>query len=211
MPENRTVVYRGGSREDAEQAYHADARGGAAAGYVPTSEDWTTALGQQVLTVVYAYLPDQAIGVAAALAAAEVETALRAQAPIAPGVAAQAPTPTVSPGATAAASPSRLVSVVVVLVVIAVVVAALIGTGVIKLGAGPSGAAAPPAGTIWFGSSFDPSTFAISGKTTSVSAGTTVAYVGHLTRSIGTGQANLRISVNGQTDRQSGAKSPGLG
>jgi hypothetical protein len=68
MLESRSLVYRAATREEAERAYHAEARRLAAEGYVPTSEEWSAALGQQVLTVQYANLPDQAPAVLAALA-----------------------------------------------------------------------------------------------------------------------------------------------
>ena len=51
MLENRSRVYRAATREAAQNEYHAEAIGLAAQGYVPTSEDWLTALGQQVLHV----------------------------------------------------------------------------------------------------------------------------------------------------------------
>ena len=72
MLESRSVVYRSSSREGAEQAYHAEARQMAAQGFVPTSEEWSAALGQQVLTVQYAHLPEQAPAVLAALASLEI-------------------------------------------------------------------------------------------------------------------------------------------
>ncbi|MGO9208218.1 MAG: hypothetical protein ACLQBX_18920, partial [Candidatus Limnocylindrales bacterium] len=55
----------------------------------------------------------------------------------------------------------------------------------------------PPVGDIWFGSSFDPSTFAVAGITTSATPGSTVALVAQLPRSISSGQANLRGSLAG--------------
>ena len=52
------AVYRGATREDAERTYHQDARTRAEAGFAPVSEDWTTALGQHVLTVRYRLDPE---------------------------------------------------------------------------------------------------------------------------------------------------------
>lgn len=40
----------------------------------------------------------------------------------------------------------------------------------------------PPAGSMWFGSSFDTTTFAMTGRTTTIRFGSQVAYVAHLTR-----------------------------
>lgn len=65
--EGRSAVYRGVTRVEAERTYHDDARRAAAEGYVPTSEEWSAALGQQVLTVNYVHLPEQASAVLAAL------------------------------------------------------------------------------------------------------------------------------------------------
>lgn len=49
---------------------------------------------------------------------------------------------------------------------------------------GPAVAAAdlPPSGTAWFGSSFDPQTFVLAGRTSSVRLGQPIAVVGHLSR-----------------------------
>lgn len=48
--------------------------------------------------------------------------------------------------------------------------------------AGVSAAEAPPAGTIWFGQSYDPSTFALTGRSMSVPAARQVALVASLSR-----------------------------
>lgn len=40
----------------------------------------------------------------------------------------------------------------------------------------------PPSGTAWFGSSFDPQTFVLAGRTSSVRLGQPIALVGHLSR-----------------------------
>ena len=55
-----SAAYRGPSREDAERAYHQDAKTRAEAGFAPVSEDWTTALGNHVLTVRYRHDPEAA-------------------------------------------------------------------------------------------------------------------------------------------------------
>lgn len=57
MPPVATQTYRGSTRESAEAAYHVDARSAAQRGYVPVSEHWSTALGEQLLTVTYQYNP----------------------------------------------------------------------------------------------------------------------------------------------------------
>lgn len=40
----------------------------------------------------------------------------------------------------------------------------------------------PPAGSIWFGTSFDPTSFAITGQATSFASGSQIAAVAHLTK-----------------------------
>jgi len=45
----------------------------------------------------------------------------------------------------------------------------------------PSTADIPPAGTVWFGDTFDPSTFEIANRATTGKVGDTLAFVGHLT------------------------------
>ena len=55
----------------------------------------------------------------------------------------------------------------------------------------------PPVGEIWFGTSFNPTTFEISDRRSTVGLGAPVAMVAHLSRSIAAGQANMRLSLNG--------------
>jgi hypothetical protein len=91
---------------------------------------------------------------------------------------------------------------VVVGLVVAVLVVALIGAWQLGLFARLTSSAGtagniPPTGQIWFGSSFDPSTFALSGITTTARTGSTVALVALLPRSISSGTANMRVSLNG--------------
>jgi hypothetical protein len=80
------------------------------------------------------------------------------------------------------------------------VVAAAIGV-VIAAGSPSSGTVQPgnqpPAGTIWFGSSFDPTTFAISGRTSSISVGSPISGVAHLTRSMAGSELSIRVELNG--------------
>jgi hypothetical protein len=52
---------------------------------------------------------------------------------------------------------------------------------------------APPNGQIWFGSTYDTSTFALSGQTTSIPVGSGVALVAALNRSAG---ANERLTID---------------
>jgi hypothetical protein len=63
--------------------------------------------------------------------------------------------------------------------------------------AGVSSANLPPAGTIWFGSSFDASTFEIRDRTTSINSQQGFSAVAHLTRSMDGSAHSVRISYNG--------------
>jgi len=77
VTEPRSGAYRAATREGAEAQYHAAARRALDDGYVPRSETWSEALGQQVLTVEYVYAPDETAAVRRALA----EVSLRPSAP----------------------------------------------------------------------------------------------------------------------------------
>jgi hypothetical protein len=54
----------------------------------------------------------------------------------------------------------------------------------------------PPAGGIWFGKSFDPTTFVLTGKHSSVGTQEPSAFVAHLTKSI-EGTVTVRASLDG--------------
>lgn len=95
-------------------------------------------------------------------------------------------------------SPVQFVAGLVVLAVVLAGAVLMIRGGISSGPTVPASADLPPVGQIWFGSTFDPSTFSLSGITHSVANGATVALVGHLPRSISTGQANLRVSIDGQ-------------
>jgi hypothetical protein len=69
----------------------------------------------------------------------------------------------------------------------------------------------PPAGTIWFGRSFDTETFAISGRTDTVSATETFALVASLGRVVDGEDLNFRTSVDGQTVSNQAANASGSG
>jgi hypothetical protein len=55
----------------------------------------------------------------------------------------------------------------------------------------------PPTGTVWFGQSFDPDTFALTGQRTNVGTHEAVAMVAHMTKSMAD-SVTLRASLNGQ-------------
>lgn len=183
----RTGVYRGATKEEAERQYHAAARLAADDGFVPASEDWSVALGQQVLTVGYVYAPEQVPAILSALAAP----------PTAPVPQAAPATPAAVP---ASGSPQVSKRLIVGAVIVAVLGILAWQTGLLARLTAQGGAAGniPPAGEIWFGTSFDPTTFAISGKTSSARVGSTPVMVAQLTRAVTSGQVNVRISWNGQ-------------
>lgn len=55
----------------------------------------------------------------------------------------------------------------------------------------------PPAGEIWFGSSFDTTTFQLSGRTDSVSSTSAFAMVAHTSRSLDSSEIVVRVYWNG--------------
>lgn len=71
----RSSVYRGGTREAAAEAYHADARVMAHMGYAPESERWSTVL-EQVVVVRYVHAPEQTGAVFEALEQAAADPIL---------------------------------------------------------------------------------------------------------------------------------------
>jgi hypothetical protein len=54
----------------------------------------------------------------------------------------------------------------------------------------------PPAGQVWFGQSFDPATFAISGRQTTVGANQPFSMVAHLTRTMDAAKLAIRAYFN---------------
>jgi hypothetical protein len=94
-------------------------------------------------------------------------------------------------------SPIQAVIGIVVLLVI-------VGAAYFSIAGGLSGTSSPtftpnvpPVGAIWFGSSFDTGTFALTDTTTTTHVGAPIALVGHLPRSIASGDANVRAWFNG--------------
>lgn len=90
--------------------------------------------------------------------------------------------------------------------VIGLIAVAVIGGAVLLLnggrvpsvtgGVGPAGL--PPAGSIWFGSSFDAGTFRISGRLTTVNAHQGFSFVAHLTRTMDASALAVRTWFDGQ-------------
>ncbi len=197
MTEPRTAIYRGATRTDAERAYHAGARGAVDEGYVPASEDWSKALGQEVLTVGYVFAPDQAPAVLDALTTAERESRRAAMAPrVAPATPAEA-TPAQASEAVAKPGSRRLPIILVSVIILVLVLAWQQGLLSSLTSGGGSAGNIPPTGQMWFGTSFDPNTFAVSGRTSTTTKGTTVAAVATLPRSVSSGDINMRVSLDG--------------
>ena len=61
----------------------------------------------------------------------------------------------------------------------------------------PTQADTPPLGAIWFGSTFDPDTLAIRGRTTSTDPSKSLAAVGQLTKTMNGDELNMRLSFDG--------------
>jgi len=194
--DRRTGIYRGATQADAEAAYHRAASAAADEGYAPVAEEWSTALGQQVLTVTYAYDPSQAATVRSAIN--------QARAAAYKPVAAAAPAPTAPPTAqTQSQAPARgkggIIAIVVILAVAGVAAYAALGGRVPASNGIPASADVPSVGSMWFGTTFDASTLEIQGRTSTFATGSSFAWVAHLPRSISSGDASLRITVDGQT------------
>jgi hypothetical protein len=69
----------------------------------------------------------------------------------------------------------------------------------------------PPAGSIWFGSTFDTDTLELSGRTSSVSASQSFAMVGHTRRSLEADELVIRIYWNGNLVNSSKPDASGSG
>ncbi len=224
VADGRTGVYRGATREAAEREYHAAAKAQAEEGYVPATEQWSVELGEQVLTVGYVHAPEQVESVLAALSdmpetsppASLLEcwncgTPYPTSAPTCPtcGKARPQASPiTVTVGPTGPASTRAWASLlgsrrnwIVAGVVMVLLLLAAWQTGLIARLTSPAGPAGnvPPAGQIWFGSSFDPTTFSVTSQTATAKVGSNVAMVAQLSHPISSGQGELRVSLNGNT------------
>ena len=63
--------------------------------------------------------------------------------------------------------------------------------------AGVSSANVPPTGEVWFGASFDTTTFAITGRTSSVKVGAPFAAVANIGKTVDGSAMNMRIYLDG--------------
>jgi hypothetical protein len=254
--ESRSAVYRSATPEDAVEAYHLEAKKLATSGYVPTGERWSSESGRQVLTVEYAYIPDQAPAVLASLATVvvpEVDAQPRAAPPAAALSGAARPSieppvrvapPRAAPSGAARTSTERPVRaappravpsgaartsierpigtptttrrsnrLIPLAVVAAIVIAGYLG---LSNGLFPSpetssvpqadGGVLPPTGTIWFGSSFDTTSFALSGRADSLPFGKAVAFVAHLNRASTGEVVGLQLDIGGLPARWPGGQ-----
>ena len=118
------------------------------------------------------------------------------------GQPAAAPSQPVTPGAGAKPKPSTGGRALrwAVFIVVALIVIGGISELMAPKSTGPSVSSAdvPPVGDIWFGSSFDPNTLALSGKEDSVGTQAAFAMVAHLPRSLERSVAHL---AGGQRQR----------
>lgn len=75
----------------------------------------------------------------------------------------------------------------------------LLVTVLLLVGCGPVAdpAEVPPAGEVWFGSTFDPDTFEISGRTDTVTASETFALVATLPETVDASELMLRATHDG--------------
>ena len=112
--------------------------------------------------------------------------------PYAGSVAVPAPRP-----AKTGLSPLQVIAGVVVLLIVVGAVFLVLKGGLPGASAGGTAGNIPPVGQIWFGASFDTTTFALSGITTSTPTGATVALVAQLPHSVASGDLNLRVSLDG--------------
>lgn len=201
--EGRSGVYWAASRAEAERAYRADARAAAAEGYVPTSEVWSTARDWQVLTVVYIHAPDQAADVLDVLDVLDAVQADGAAATSEPTSSAAAPFALPSVGQPA--MPESWAGRRGLVVVLGLIVVLVLGfntwhAGFLSWLTAPSDTTGsttgnlPPSGQIWFGSSFDQATSALSGTTTTTPVGSTVALVATLSRAVSEGETVMLLS-----------------
>jgi hypothetical protein len=122
--------------------------------------------------------------------------------PVARPIAASTPAPIAETAPVA--SKRRSSPIVWVIVGIAILVAGFLAlsSGVILRSPGAPGIIStstnlPPVGSIWFGQSFDTTTFEIRSRAFSTPAGQAIALVAQLPRSVASGTANIRISLDG--------------
>ncbi len=87
----------------------------------------------------------------------------------------------------------------------ALLVIALVGCG------GVNRADAPPVGTIWFGQSFDPSTFVITGRTTSMALGAPAVMVGNVGKSMKPEELRIRATFDGEVVNDQAVTGSGVG
>lgn len=73
------------------------------------------------------------------------------------------------------------------------------------------GADLPPAGTIWFGSSFDTDTFEVRGRTRSVTTGEAVSMVARLDETVDGSDLAMRVYLDGQLVTSTDANAEGSG
>lgn len=94
-----------------------------------------------------------------------------------------------------------------------VVVASRIGTGMPPVSGNfevsGEALARPPVGEVWFGSSYDPDTYEVRGRTDSVEVGDLLAFVTHLESEIASDELMLRLSHDGDVLQHDRVDVPG--
>ena len=76
---------------------------------------------------------------------------------------------------------------------------------------GVSSANVPPTGEVWFGQSFDTSTFAITGRTSTVKVGAPFAAVANIGKTVDGSAMNMRIYLDGTLIATTGLSWTGSG
>lgn len=116
------------------------------------------------------------------------------------------------PGAIERNGRSRILfAAIAVVVVVALVLEASGALSGGRASGGPSAADLPPPGSIWFGRTLDPTTFALSGRTTTAATDAPLAFVARLTRSAKGSEMTMRWSWNGSLVTNTGLRWDGEG
>jgi hypothetical protein len=122
--------------------------------------------------------------------------------------------PPAEPSKPEAPQSSKSVSPAAIIAIVAVIAVLIDGAVFLTRGGGTASVSPenlPPAGTIWFGSNFDPNTFAIAGRLASVTTNQGFSFVAHLTRPIDASAMGMRISWNGQVVATNAVNAKGTG
>ena len=92
-----------------------------------------------------------------------------------------------------------------------IALSALLLISLVACGGGVNKADAPPVGTIWFGESFNPTTLAITGRTTTVALGAPAVLVANVGKSMKPEDLKIRASFNGEVVNDQAVSGSGVG